>query len=200
MNATNTLTPIIVVLAVSLVGCSGEPTLIPSTYALYNAKDGTFECEYPEGWKAEGAGKRATTVSWSTMSSGQAMIRVKASTADSILGGGGSTSSSDLPPELEAVHALHTGKNLDLAEEEFSDYTELPGSPIVAECSLGPARVSEFTSSTSFGTKMHGYRATVAARDKGLNILCICKETDWKALQPMFDHTLNTLQRGTPEL
>jgi len=66
-------------------------------------------------------------------------------------------------------------------------------------CSLGPARLSEFTYKTSFGTQMHGYRVSIIGHKKGVKAFCTCPESDWKTLNPVFDKVLASLERGTAE-
>ena len=80
------------------------------------------------------------------------------------------------------------------------NYQELPGSPVELDCGVGPARLSEFTCTTSFGASMHGYRVTAIGRKKAVALLCACREGDWQTLKPAFDHTLTTLDRGVSEL
>lgn len=181
-----------------LAGCGSQAVQVPTSFSPYNAKDGTFACEYPEDWEAKGGGGRGPV--WAKFASGPALIEVKASPAGSLLsdamGGGGSDENT--PPQFEPVHLVHTAYQGD-AEKEFDDYTEIAGSPIVMNCSLGPARLSEFTSTTTFGTAMHGYRATIIGRDKGVQIFCTCPEADWTAVKPAFAQTLASFIRGETE-
>ena len=109
-------------------------------------------------------------------------------------GGGGDE---PVPPELEPVHEIHMSR-VEEAEKEYGGYKE-QGEPQVLEVSLGPARRSEFTAATTFGSGLHGYRATILGHDRDLTVYCICPETDWKALQPAFDHLLGSLKRGHAE-
>jgi len=182
-----------------LVGCGSEPVVAPTSFTNYNAKEGTFACEYPESWEAKGGGKRGPV--WASFSSGPALIHIRASSAGSLMSdamGGRSADAGAPAPQYAPVHKVHVD-GIKMAEEQFNSYTELPGSPTVIECELGPARLSEFTAATTFGSAVHGYRATIIGHDKGVNVLCTCPESDWLALKPAFDHTLATLERGTPQ-
>jgi hypothetical protein len=84
------------------------------------------------------------------------------------------------------------------AEEKYSGYTET-GSPEEWSVSLGPARRSEFTAATAFGSGLQGYRTTVLGHDKRVVVYCVCRQEDWPALEPAFAHVLGTLKRGHPE-
>lgn len=180
-----------------LVGCSQAPVAAPTSYADFNHKEGTFACEYPEGWEETSGGKRGPH--WATFKSGPATIRLNADLAGSLMGDamGGRQGDADLPPEMQPVHRIHVdGKRA--AEDEYSGYQEV-GQPREIDVSLGPARVSEFTATTTFGSGLHGYRATVLGHNRRVVAFCICPESDWKALQPAFDHVLSTLKRGFAE-
>jgi len=96
--------------------------------------------------------------------------------------------------EFEPVHRVHE-QGKEKAEADYSGYTEL-GSPQELKARLGPGRKSEFTASTTFGTGLHGYRATVLAHSKRVVVYCVCPESNWPTLQPAFDHVLGTLVRG----
>lgn len=183
---------------VMLCGCGSAPINAPTAYTQYNHKDGTFAFDYPEGWEADGGGKNGP--SWATIKSGPAEIRVTADLAGSLVGdiagslGGGS----DAPiAELEPVAKVHEMGKED-AEKALSGYEEV-GDPQVLDVRLGPARKSEFTASSTFGSGLHGYRTTVLGHDKRVVVFCTCPESDWPALQGAYDHMLSSLIRGMPE-
>lgn len=180
------------------VGCSGS-VVVPTGYGEYNARDGTFACASPDGWSAEGGGKGGPQ--WATFTSGPAEIRINADLAGSLLGSIASSATPDAMEEasieFEPVHKVHELGKED-AERKYAGYTEL-GSPEALQVGLGPARRSEFTASSTFGTGLHGYRVTVLGHDKRVVVFAICPEADWKALQPAFDTVLASLKRGIPE-
>lgn len=181
------------------LGCGGQSVVMPTSYALWNCKDGTFECEYPENWEAKGGGKRGPV--WAKFASGPALISVKADLVGSLMGDlvGSITQGADqLPITLEPVHVIHV-ESQDAAATDFEGYTETAG-PNVHDCPLGPARLSEFDYATSFGSKMCGYRATILGKDKRVTVFCTCPESDWKVLKPEFDKVLASFARGTAEL
>lgn len=183
----------------SLVGCSSAPVTAPTSYADFNSKGGTFACKYPEGWQADGGGKRG--LEWAKFKSGPAEIRIDTGVAGSLMGDiAGSFGPKDgeaVLPEDEPVHVVHVAGE-EAAAKEFSGYKEV-GEVEVFEAVLGPARRSEFTAATAFGSGLHGYRATLLAHDKAVTVSCICPESDWKTVQPAFDELLKSLRRGQAE-
>lgn len=188
---------ILAMFAAGAAGCGSGPVVAPTAYADYNAKKGTFACQYPEGWQAEGGGGRGPE--WAKFTSGPAAIRISTGVTGSVIGEMGRSGRGDepLPPELEPVHGFHQ-MQAEAAAKEYSSYKEL-GEPQVLEAALGPARRSEFTASTTFGSGMHGYRATILGQDRDVAVYCICPESDWTTLQPAFDHVLASIKRGHPE-
>jgi hypothetical protein len=102
------------------------------------------------------------------------------------------------PPQWEPVHQLHVAEIKQLGSE-YSGYTEIAGSPVVLGCSLGPARLSEFTYSGNFGAAMHGYRVSIVGHERGFKAFCTCPEANWKDLRPVFDTVLASLERGSPQ-
>jgi hypothetical protein len=181
----------------TMAGCSGSAA-IPTSYAKYNSPGGTFACDYPEGWQAEGGGKRG--LEWAKFTSGPAEIRMEAGAAGSLVGDiaknlGGQEG--ELGPESEPVHSVHLAV-IDSAEGEFDGYKEV-GDAEVIEVGLGPARRSEFTASSTFGSGVHGYRATALGSDKAVYVYCTCPESNWATVQPVFDKVLLSLVRGRAE-
>jgi hypothetical protein len=192
----------IVLLAVGLsgmTGCGSGPVAAPTEFADYNSPGGTFACQYPKNWEADGGGKRG--LEWAKFKSGPAEIKIDAGVAASLMAGPGGGFTGEVPqevvPELEPVHGIHQAAQRD-AEQQFSGYKEV-GEIEVIEVTLGPARRSEFTAASTFGSGLHGYRATALGKDKGLYVYCVCPESDWKTLQPAFDKVLLSLRRGQAE-
>jgi hypothetical protein len=184
----------------SASGCGSAPAAAPTAYGEYNSPGGTFACEYPDGWQADGGGKRG--LEWAKFKSGSSEIRVDTGVAGSLMGDiagtlGGKTGEEELGPEFEPVHDVHIAGQ-DWAEKEYSGYKEV-GEPAVLDVRVGPARSSEFTASSTFGSGLHGYRATMLGNDKAVTVICVCPESDWKTLQPAFDHVLSTFKRGVAE-
>lgn len=182
-----------------LTGCGSAPVPAPTSYASFNSKGGTFELEYPDGWTAAGGGGRGPE--WAKFESGPASIRVNADVTGGLMGDIASLGGGDeemMRPEDAPVHSIHVdGK--EMAADEYSGYSEI-GNPAELVVRLGPARFSEFTASSTFGSGLHGYRVTVLGHDKRVIVYCVCPESDWATLKPAFDHCLSTLVRGHAEL
>lgn len=178
------------------VGCSQAPVVAPTSYVAYNHNEGTFACEYPDGWQADGGGKHGPI--WATFQSGPAEIRLSGDAVGSLMGDAmGGRHQDELPLELQPVHVIHVN-DMDSAKDKYPGYQEI-GQPKELDVALGPARVSEFTATTTFGSGLHGYRVTVLGHNKRVTGFLVCPESDWKTLQPAFDHVLSTLKRGTAE-
>src|SRR5687767_3288274 len=91
-----------------LSGCGSSPIAAPTTYATYNSPGGTFALEYPDGWEADGGGKRG--LEWAKFKSSPAEIRVDTGVTGSLMGdiaGSRTAGEEELPPELEPVHGVH---------------------------------------------------------------------------------------------
>lgn len=180
-----------------VVGCSQAPVAAPTSYAEFNHKEGTFACEYPEGWEAKGGGKHGPI--WATFTSGPVEIRMNGDLAGSLMGDAmGGRQQDELPFELQPVHIIHVNDE-ESAKDKYSGYKEI-GQPKELEVRLGPGRVSEFTASTTFGSGLHGFRATVLGHNKRVVVFCVCPESDWKTLQPAFERVLKSLKRGMAEI
>ena len=182
-----------------VAGCGSGPVGAPTEFADYNSPGGTFACAYPKNWEADGGGKRG--LEWAKFKSGPAEIKIDAGVAASLMAGPGGGFTGEIPqevvPELEPVHGIHQAAQRD-AEQQFSGYKEV-GEIEVIDVALGPARRSEFTAASTFGSGLHGYRATALGKDKGLYVYCVCPKSDWKTLQPAFDKVLLSLRRGQAE-
>lgn len=182
-----------------VAGCGAPPAAAPTAYTAYNSKGGTFACEYPEGWQADGGGGRGPE--WAKFQSGDALIHITTGVTGSLMqdvaNARQGTVEGPIDPELENVHAMHV-EGAEEVKDEYSGYEEI-GEPQVMESVLGPARRSEFKASSTFGSGLHGYRATLMGHDKQVNVICVCSEANWKNLQPAFDQLLGSLKRGQAE-
>jgi hypothetical protein len=183
----------------ALAGCGSAPAVAPTSYADFNSKGGTFACKYPEGWQADGGGKRG--LEWAKFRSDPAEIAVETGVVGSLIGdiakSAGPSDGEPVLPEDEPVHEVHM-MGVEAAEDAYSGYKET-GDIEVIDVALGPARRSEFTAESTFGTGLHGYRATMLGRDKAVTVYCICPESDWKTLQPAFDEVVKSMKRGVEE-
>ena len=193
-----------IVATLTATGCGGGNVAAPTTYKVWQAKDGTFSIKYPEDWKAEGGGKHG--VQWAEFSKGNAKITIDCSTMTSLIGditgsvgratgldGPLSEIDQEAADELAPVAAAHNFY-LKKVQEDIPGYQEQAAFTIRA--GIGDARKSEFTARQGIGTKLHGYRATALTTNKGVHILCHCTEANWKTLQPAFDEIILSLGYG----
>jgi hypothetical protein len=187
----------------TLAGCGGKVPA-PTSYKTWQATDGTFSIQYPEGWKAQGGGKRG--IQWAEFSYGSAKIRIDVSTQSSLIGDiAGSTNTmlglndplTEADPEfieeMAPVAAAHEFY-LKAFPVPLSSYKEQE--PVAYRAPLGDCRKSEFTARSGAARKLRGYRATALTRDKGVHILCQCTDANWKTLQPAYDHILASIAYG----
>ncbi len=64
-------------------GCAGK-AVVPTSYSTYNAKDGSFQIQYPAGWEADGGDRSG--YAWAKFTSGGAVISVDANVVGSLIG------------------------------------------------------------------------------------------------------------------
>lgn len=184
----------------TLAGCGGKVPA-PTSYKTWQATDGTFSIQYPEGWKAQGGGKHG--IQWAEFSYGSAKIRIDVSTQSSLISDisrsqntmlGLDQPLAEVDPEMleemapvSAAHAYYQKA----FPVPLSGYKEQE--PVAFEAPLGDCRKSEFTARSGAARKLRGYRATALTRDKGVHILCQCTDANWKTLQPAYDHILASI-------
>jgi hypothetical protein len=177
----------------ALAGCAGE-TVMPTTYNTYDAKDGSFQIEYPAGWEVTAGGSNGYP--WVKFTSGSAQVMVDANIAGSLMGDiaklAGPTvvvEGGENAPPVEKIHASEK----DAFVQEMG-VTE--GDPAFVVTRFGGSRKSEFTGTGVLGDAFHGYRVTALSRDKRIRVVCRCSESQWQALQPAFDKMIGTLAMG----
>jgi hypothetical protein len=184
-------------------GCGGGNVAAPTSFAKYNADNGDFAFEYPDGWDVSGFGKKNHVVK---ITKGGATITVQSDLTGSLIGdiaGSAVTAMTGTVPgtgldaeateDLEPVAQVHQMAQEAMAEE-FGNYSE--GEPEKVTPTLGNARMSEFTAKTGFGQEIRGIRATVLARDKRVVVICTCSASNWEALKPAFKKVIESLQYG----
>ena len=178
------------------------PVSAPTSYATWNATDGTFRIQYPDGWIAKGGGRRG--VQWARFESGPATIRVDVGIVGSLLadiarsgggvGGIGGVGGVEVDPDTTPVAMVHQDRIVVVAED-FSGYSEEPAETV--DSKLGDVRRGQFTARESFGGTMRGYHATALSRDRRITILCWCPESNWETLRPAFATVIESVARGT---
>ena len=200
MSRTSRVMPLPVVLSGALLlvcGCSGR-VAAPTSYESYNAKDGAFACQCPAGWDVTGGGRGGYHSC--KFKSGGASIKVISDVAGSLMGDivGSRNQSMGMDDEVEPpVAEIHEMGQREMADE-LGNYQEQAAQPV--RTSLGEGRQSEFTASSTFGAKLHGYRATVLSNDRRITVVCKCPEKDWETLQAAFNEVIGSLKHGQTEL
>jgi hypothetical protein len=175
----------------AIAGCNSAVET-PTAYGTWNAKDGTFLIEYPEGWKADGGGKQG--IQWAEFSKGSNVITVDTNLTTSLIGDPTSAIGEDVPEELAPAAAAHRFMKDSAVGDKFSNYKEEDAIKITPP--VGEGRKSVFTASKGLGQKVKGYRVTVPQSDKGLLIFCYGPEKNWEKMQPAYDRILDNLKRG----
>lgn len=197
-------------LAIASIGCSIGDVPAPTSFAKYNADNGDFAFEYPQGWDVAGYGKQNHVVE---ITKGAAAITVKSDLSGSLVGdiiGSGMGGMTDGPPvgeldekaveameDLEPVAQVHQLGQKELAEA-VSNYSESKAEKV--STGLGEGRKSQFTGKQSLGREIRGFRVTVLARDKRVVVICSCPTSNWEALQPAFTKLIESLQYGQAKI
>jgi hypothetical protein len=180
--------------ALSISGC-GEAVPAPTAFVPYNSTDGRFSCDYPKGWAADGGGKAESPNSWAKFTRGNAVIRINADLAGSLFGDMARASGAGLGGEAEPPVARVHQMGVRRMKEEFSNYTEREPKPFQSQ-GVGEGRRSTFIADQTLGGKLYGYRATLLAGDRRLEVICSCPATNWKALRPAFEKVIASVGQG----
>ena len=193
--------------AVLLAGCS-ESVQTPTTYKKWNAKDGLFAVEYPEGWKADGGGKSG--IQWAEFSKGGCYITIDSNISGSVfadiagaasggLGSDGEQIDPKLAEQLAPAAAAHKMIAKDQQRfEKFKNYKEEEPTKITPP--VGEGRKSLFTASAGMGQKVKGYRITIPTNDKAIIVFAYGPEKDWSKIQAAYDQIFDRMEMGTPEM
>lgn len=192
----------------------GVHVAAPTAFVPYTAADKSFMCEAPAGWHAEGIGAEGGQGSRTIISQGDAVITLRSNASASTMAdmmnatnaqqqqaredlqnmpGGPPAGMPAPPPPVPAVQQLHKMNRESLAAK-YEDFTETATHPFQGR--LGDARLNEWTGAGDMGARMHGYRVTMLTQDKMVTLVCRCRETDWKALQPAFVRIIHSVDRG----
>jgi len=172
-------------------GCAEQSVPPPTGYRSLTHGTKEFQCQVPQGWSIEEGGRSPTI--WAKVGLNNAMIEVRTHLA--------TAASQSIDPMQEAtssgrldIDAAHQEGKQE-AEARFNNYTEL-GEAETFTSPLGRAKRSEFTATKTLGAKLHGYRATILARDLRYNITCYGSDADWTHLGPAFVKVLESFKRG----
>ncbi|HLA83692.1 MAG TPA: hypothetical protein VJL29_02775 [Thermoguttaceae bacterium] len=177
-------------------GCMVK-TPAPDSYVPYTAKDGSFQCDRPDGWTPnEGKNPRHNAFSL-----GNAEIRIEVSPLDALhldQTADKNATTNNSPPDVEKPAAPRSlaAQAHEAKRKIFNDfkveYDERD--PTVVQTGLGDACRSEFTASDRLIGPVHGYRVTVPVGDQYVHVVCACPESDWPTLRPAFNHVIASLR------
>jgi hypothetical protein len=174
-------------------GCSRA--VVPSAFTTYTAEDQSFQCDAPAGWATTGGGKNGNYNA--TFSSGGAEISVTVDVMGSVLGDMANTANrmagTEDVPELSPLVQAHE-RNAQGMAEELSNFKDL--NTVDVRLPIGEAKKSEYTASGSLGGQQHGYRVSSLLTSQRLLIICQCPDSEWKALQPVFDRVIASVTHG----
>jgi hypothetical protein len=182
--------------AVLAIGGCGGKAVVPTSYDPYNAKDGSFQIQYPAGWESDGGDRSG--YAWAKFTSGRAVISVDADITGSLIG------------DISKSKALHLGIAVDqgedsspvaaVHEEEKQGFEEEEGvteqKPVPVKTGFPDARKSEFSGSKTFGGAIRGCRVTALSPNKRVRVVCQCPESEWEALKPAFDKAIESVAMG----
>lgn len=174
----------------------------PERFEKFEHPSGAFQCVYPTGWDARGAGKK--DYGWAKFESGNIQVSLAESLTGSILGdiagtavfGGGDNRDLSRDPREEqqaAVLGVHALKGSILAKER-DGYEE--GPPEFLQVKMGNVALSAFREPGWFGNQLRGYRGTLLGGNRQIDIMCTCAEADWPILEPTFRRMIESLERG----
>lgn len=176
-------------------GCAGK-AVVPTSYDTYNAKDGSFQIQYPAGWESDGGDKSG--YAWAKFISGGAVISVDANIAGSLIGDIAKSRALSLgmqggdQEDRAPVAAVHAHEQQGFEEDE--GVTE--EKPVLVKTGFPDARKSEFSGTKTFGGTIRGYRVTALGTDKRIRVVCECPESEWEALKPAFDKAIESVAIG----
>lgn len=181
-----------------------EPIQAPESYSTFTHDvNSVFKIEYPEGWTVESGGTQGAPV-WAKFRhpDHKVLIQVKSSMGASAIGdiaknlpgGIGGVGAEMEEEDLAPVASVHQLMKDQFAGEYGDDYQEQP--PQKIETGFGDTRVSEFTASGSFGSKIRGMRASMLGLDLQFTVICDCPEDDWDVCKPIFERAIKSMSRG----
>jgi hypothetical protein len=147
-------------------GANGIPI-----YVRINHDDISIDIRETEGSSAKGKMKKA-------IMSGQELNQI----------GGPSIGRLGEAPGIDSTHGYH----LDVVMKNFSNYRENAAQPI--ETGFGMGLISDFTAEEGlFHSRVKGCRASLVARDHQYNIVCKCPAAQFKAVKPVFEKIVASL-------
>lgn len=152
-----------------------------------NSGEDIFHASLPQGWKIESGG--IIHYSWVSAERASAKIKAEEGIAGSLIKDiVGQNYDPNGPDEQLPISRIHEMKQQAFAEEH-KNYREEPATTV--RNGFGKSRVSAFTTN-----KVRGYRATSAAGEVQIGIVCTCAPADWDMLQPAFMKVIESAGPG----
>lgn len=189
---------VLVVLALVMLfafrGRQGERVAAPTGFAQYKARDNSFTCELPAGWKQKG-GSAGGIMSGVTAAKGDATIDITADLAGSLRGDMERSRLTMTGSSRSPVYGVHADLEEELGER-WADFSPRP--PKRFQSKMGEACYSEFTAKGgTWGGRIRGYAVTMLGGERRVKVICYCSERDWPNLRGAFVRVANTLAAGS---
>jgi len=169
----------------------------PVEFARTKANNSKFSAEAPSGWEVTTGGGSGGKPTWLKIKHEGITISIKENIVSGVLGDmaqAGRNFNEEIPDELAPVAKLHETIKGQTAEL-LSNYNEQP--PVkIKTLGMGDGRMSEFTASEwSLGKAIYGYRVTLLAGPRQLNVLIKCpSKSHWEVLKPTFQQIVKSIQ------
>lgn len=189
----------------------------PASLKPYTAKDKSFACIYPDGWKLrDGAGQ--SMHSFASFTRGGARIRISTDLSGSLMGdiskspvdlGGiesmpgagdlGKVAKEQNKPPVEKIHTADAGDvESFLAGQGFEKFED--GAMQAYQGKAGDSRYSEFTADGGmFRGKIRGFRTTSLATERRVRVIAYAPEEDWAMLKPFYQKVIVSVEPGNPQ-
>jgi hypothetical protein len=176
-------------------------------YVLFEHELGSFKIEHPSDWQARGAGGNGGVPPSVQIEGDDAYFNAKGSIGGAAIGdmasAGAGMADFGIPGEDEAedaggidlspvasVHEYQKTKR----ELELNDYEESPPEKIESG-GFGEGRLSLFTASKGFGSRIKGFRGTFLATDYQYNLFCHVPERQFDRYEPIFRKMIASFTR-----
>ncbi len=188
------LVVIALVMLFAFKGRQAERVAAPTGYTAYKAKDNSFVCELPAGWKQKG-GAAGSITSGVTAVKGGASIDITYDLAGSLRGDMEKSRLTMMGSSRSPVYGIHQ----ELEEELKSRWEGLTARPPKRfQSKMGDACYSEFVAQGgNWGGRIRGYAVTMLGGERRVKLICYCPEQDWPNLRSSFVHVANTLAAGS---
>ncbi|MBL8848376.1 MAG: hypothetical protein JNG89_01775 [Planctomycetaceae bacterium] len=167
----------------------------PVTFAQHVPKDHVFKFDYPEGWEVASGGGQGGVPPWGTATNEDVSIDIRGDSKGAPIADMATLNpGEELPPEESAVAKVHQMQYELKYRFQFDEYEELPGG--FYNIPFGEGWLAEFTANGGVLTgKIHGYRLTLVGGVHQINVICTCKEKNWKKNQPVFERVMKSISR-----